>query len=114
MEFFSELSGNFALALGLILLGAALLLIAVVALINRARDRATYTDLNSGGTIPPTGPPTAGSLDVVDFRTTASEPLLRASFARALRLLRDYLPGRGERYCLPWLRRRGQAAGGKT
>ncbi|HJX29990.1 MAG TPA: type VI secretion protein IcmF/TssM N-terminal domain-containing protein [Thermoanaerobaculia bacterium] len=114
MEFFSELSGNFALALGLILLGAALLLIAVVALINRARDRATYTDLNSGGTIPPTVPSSEGSLDVVDFRTTASEPLLRASFARALRLLRDYLPGRGARYRLPWLLSIGQAAAGKT
>jgi type VI secretion system protein ImpL len=114
MDIFSELSGNFAIALGLILLGTAILLIAVVALVNRARDRATYTELDSGGTLPPSVPSSEGSLDIVDFRTTASESHLRASFARALRLLRDYLPGRGARYRLPWLLSIGQAAAGKT
>lgn len=114
MDLFSELSGNFGLALGLIFLGMAILLIAVAALVNRARDRASYTELDNGGTLPPTIPSSEGSLDIVDFRTTASESHLRASFARALRLLRDYLPGRGSRYRLPWLLSIGQAAAGKT
>ena len=114
MDFFSDLSGSFAFALGLIFLGTAILLLAVAALVNRARDRATYTDLATGGTLPPTVPSSEESLDIVDFRTTASEPQLRVSFARALRLLRDYLPGRGARYRLPWLLSLGQTAAGKT
>lgn len=114
MDFFSDLSGSFAFALGLIFLGTAILLLAVAALVNRARDRATYTDLATGGTLPPTVPSSEESLDIVDFRTTASEPQLRVSFARALRLLRDYLPGRGARYRLPWLLSVGQTAAGKT
>jgi type VI secretion system protein ImpL len=113
MDLLSQIGASLPLLLGLILVAVALLGLLLFVLFNRARDRAQYTDLEATGS-PGTGGDPESSPELVDFRTSPAAADLRHSFARALRLLHRYLPGRASRYQLPWFMTFGQTAAGKT
>lgn len=112
-ELITELTGSLSFVIALVLVAVGLLVLLLLVLLNRARDAASYADL-ANVEAAPAGSSGEGALQVVDLRSAPTEAEMAAGVVRALRLMRDYLPGRRARYQVPWLLSIGQAAAGKT
>jgi type VI secretion system protein ImpL len=112
-ELITELTGSLPFVIALVLVAVGLLVLLLLVLLNRARDAASYADLATVEA-PPAGSPGENALQVLDLRSAPTEAEMATALARALRLMGDYLPGKGARYQVPWLLSLGQAGAGKT